>query len=106
MAVLAEKADGTNILFWVGCGTVLTSTTCQNVGMFIQKKSHLRQQMRDKTASPRYWRSVGWWVGTVIFVFGVIMDFVSLSLLPTTVTLPLGSVGFGYFPSLLSLWAT
>lgn len=93
MAVLTEKADGTNILFWVGCGTVLTSTTCQNVGMFIQKKSHLRQQMRDKTASPRYWRSVGWWVGTVIFVFGVIMDFVSLSLLPTTVTLPLGSVG-------------
>ncbi|EFO62565.1 Purine permease-related protein [Giardia lamblia P15] len=93
MTILAEKADGRNILFWIGCGTVLISTTCQNVGMFIQKKSHLRQQMRDKTDSPRYWRSVGWWVGIVVFVFGVVMDFVSLSLLPTTVTLPLGSVG-------------
>lgn len=85
--------DGASILFWVGCLVVLASTTCQNVGMYLQKRAHLRQQRLERTSSPRYWRNWAWWVATLVFVLGVVLDFVSLSLLPTVITLPLGSIG-------------
>ncbi|TNJ26400.1 Magnesium transporter NIPA [Giardia muris] len=85
--------DGTSILFWIGCFIVLASTTCQNVGMFLQKRAHLRQQRLERTDSPRYWRNWAWWCATLVFVLGVVLDFVSLSLLPTVITLPLGSIG-------------
>ncbi|CAL6061293.1 Magnesium_transporter NIPA [Hexamita inflata] len=89
-------------LFYVGIVIELFATVIQNVGMNLQKLAHHRQQMRIDRVSqsfqttlrtPNYCQNFQWWVALFIFIVGIVLDFVALAFIPSTVSLPVGSIG-------------
>ena len=48
---------------------------------------------RSTKKTPNYCRNWRWWIAIIIFLAGVIGDFVALAFIPCTVSLPVGSFG-------------
>ena len=42
---------------------------------------------------PLYFLSLLWWVSFIFYVIGVLLDFVALAFIPSTVSIPIGSFG-------------
>ncbi|KAH0571372.1 Magnesium transporter NIPA [Spironucleus salmonicida] len=78
----------------------LVSATFQNLGLNLQRLAHRRQIQSREIASNfnkkiNYCRNPKWFFAMFVYIFGVVLDFVALAIIPLTVTLPVGSVGIG-----------
>ena len=49
--------------------------------------------MKQNLKLPLYFLSLLWWVAFAFYVIGVVLDFLALAFIPSTVSLPIGSFG-------------
>lgn len=90
----------------------LGATIFQNVGLNLQKLAHHKQLMaehehniyRSTKETPNYCRNWRWWIAILVFLIGVIADFVALAFIPCTVSLPVGSFGLIVSAVCARLW--
>jgi drug/metabolite transporter (DMT)-like permease len=80
----------THRLSTLGLTLCLSSSVLQNVGLGLQKSFHLSQ---SPTSAKPYFLAAAWWLATAVFVVGLVCDFLSLSLLPASVAVPVGGLG-------------
>jgi hypothetical protein len=93
MSILEALRSFSSTTFLVGLMLMLGGTLFQNVGLGLQKLVHVRELALPTHTQVSFYRNIKWWSAFGFFLCGVAMDFAALAFLPTSLAMPIGSVG-------------
>lgn len=75
---------------WIGLGIVITSAVLSNLGVNVQKLSHVREEERPIFERRVYYTRPVWLVGLVLIALGAIGDFEALGFAPQSLVAAVG----------------
>lgn len=83
---ISDAINGTASLdFLTGVLLMLGGTLLQNIGLGMMKLIHLTEEKKPNARDRiPYWKNIRWWGTFGMFLFGAVMDFGSLGLLPAS----------------------
>ncbi|TYZ67602.1 hypothetical protein PybrP1_005100 [[Pythium] brassicae (nom. inval.)] len=74
----SASAEDNALYYWIGLGIVVGSAVLSNLGVNVQKLSHVREEERPPFARRTYYTRPIWIIGMVLIVLGAIGDFEAL----------------------------
>lgn len=75
---------------WIGLGIVITSAVLSNLGVNVQKLSHVREEERPIFERRVYYTRPVWLVGLILIALGAIGDFEALGFAPQSLVAAVG----------------
>lgn len=84
------KEDDTALYKWIGLGIVIGSAILSNLGVNIQKLSHVREDEKPMYCRRLYYTRPLWIFGMVLIVLGAIGDFEALGFAPQALVASVG----------------
>ncbi|GAB9472752.1 hypothetical protein Gpo141_00009924 [Globisporangium polare] len=87
----ANPDDPNNDLYyWIGLGIVVGSAILSNLGVNVQKLSHVREEERPPFARRLYYTRPVWIIGMILIVLGAVGDFEALGFAPQALVASVG----------------
>ena len=77
----------------IGVALSLSATIIQNVALGCMKLVHIAEEKKPPSKQRQYYQIPKWYVVFLFNIIGVVFDFISLSFLPSSVAMPIGSLG-------------
>lgn len=68
------------------------------------EKDRVADGYTKANGTPNYCKNKQWWFSVIVYIFGVILDFVAVSLIPSTISLPVGSIGLAISAICANTW--